>query len=335
MAEEPRKGLAFFYDIHDGRQHNPSCHHAELVRCDELSSIVITGAFMFETSWLRAFASFAEHLNFTRAARALHLSQPALFAQVQKLADAAGTPLYKRAGRALVLTEAGERTAAFARKSLADQAALVEELRTGRARARVVLCAGEGAYLYLIGEAVQRSSRDARTPIELLVRDAADTLGALRTGAAHIGVLPLASIPSRMVAEPLAQIGQMLVLPESHPLAQKSRLTLEDLAGVALIVPPPGSSQRRALEEALAGAGVSWEIAVEARGWPLALHLVKLGTGLSVVNDFCRLPAGLVGKPLTGLPSHTYHAVRMEDTPLEGAVERVWKRLLAAAKRSP
>jgi len=288
---------------------------------------------MLETSWLRAFASFAEHLNFTKAARALYLSQPALFAQVQKLSDAVGAPLYKRAGRALVLTEAGERMAAFARKNLADQAALVEELRTGRARARVVLCAGEGAYLYLIGEAVQRSVRDARTPIELLVRDAADTLAALRTGAAHIGVLPLVSNPPQMIAEPLVQVGQMLVLPEAHPLAQKSPLTLADLSGAALIVPPPGSSQRRALEEALASAGVSWEIAVEARGWPLALHLVKLGTGLSIVNDFCRLPAGLVGKPLPGLPSHTYHAVRMEDTPLEGAVERVWKRLLAVAKR--
>lgn len=288
---------------------------------------------MLETSWLRAFASFAEHLNFTRAARALHLSQPALFAQVQKLSDAAGAPLYKRAGRALVLTEAGERMAAFARKSLSDQAALVEELRTGRARARVVLCAGEGAYLYLIGEAVQRSSRDAKTPLELLVRDAADTLGALRTGAAHIGVLPLASIPPRLLAEPLAHVGQMLVLPESHPLAQKSRLTLEDLSNMALIVPPPGSSQRRALDEVLATAGVSWEIAVEARGWPLVLHLVKLGTGLAIVNDFCRLPAGLVGKPLAGLPSHTYYVVRMDDTQLEGAVERVWKRLVAAAKR--
>lgn len=224
--------------------------------------------------------------------------------------------------------------AAFAKKNLADQAALVEELRTGRARARVVLCAGEGAYLYLLGEAVQRSVRDARTPIELLVRDAADTLTALRSGAAHIGVLPLTSIPPRMIAEPLTRVGQMLVLPEAHPLAQKSTLTLADLEGAALIVPPPGSAQRRTLEEALSSAGVSWEIAVEARGWPLAIHLVKLGTGLSIINDFCRLPAGLVGKPLAGLPSHTYYAVRMEDTPLEGAVERVWKRLLAVGKRS-
>lgn len=287
---------------------------------------------MFETSWLRAFASFAEHLNFTHAAQKLHLSQPALFAQVQKLAEAAGTPLYKRVGRGIVLTEAGQRMAAFAKKNLAEQVAFAEELRTGQTRARVVLCAGEGAYLYLIGEAVQRSVRDVRTPIELLVRDAEETLTALRTSVAHIGVLPLTAIPPHMVGEKLAQVGQMLVLPEAHPLAQKPRLTLADLSGVALIVPPLGTAQRRALDEACANIGVSWEIAVEARGWPLAIHLVKLGTGLSIVNDFCRLPSGLVGRPLEGLPSHTYYAVRLADTPLEGAVERVWKRLVSGRR---
>lgn len=287
---------------------------------------------MFETSWLRAFASFAEHKNFTHAARKLHVSQPALFAQVQKLTEAAGTRLYKRVGRGIVLTEAGTRLASFAKKNLAEQAALMEEFRTGRARANVVLCAGEGAYLYLIGEAVQRSVRDARTPIELLVRDADDTLTALRTGTAHIGVLPLTTIPANMTAEKLAHVGQMLVLPETHPLAQKPRLALEDLGGVALIVPPAGTGQRRALENAFMNAGVSWEIAVEARGWPLAIHLVKLGTGLSIVNDFCHLPAGLVGKPLDGLPSHTYYAVRITDAPFEGAAERVWKRLISSKR---
>lgn len=290
---------------------------------------------MFETSWLRAFAAFADSLNFTHAARALHLSQPALFAQVQKLAEAAGAPLYRKVGRALVLTEAGERVAAFARKNLNEQAALVSELRTGRARSRVVLCAGEGAYLYLIGEAVQRSSRDARTPIELLVRDAAGTLTAVRTGAAHIGVLPLAGSPPGFSISPVAKVGQMLVVPESHPLAEKERVDLEDLSGIPLVVPPAPSAQRAALEEALVLAGANFEVAVEVRGWPLTLHFVKLGAGLAIVNDCCRLPAGLVGKPMADLPSHTYHAIRLEGTPLEGAVERVWRRIVATEPLSP
>lgn len=288
---------------------------------------------MLETSWLYAFAAFAEHKNFTHAARALGLSQPALHAQVQKLAEVVGAPLYRRVGRALVLTDGGERVAAYARRTLAQQVEFVEGLRAGRPRARVVLAAGEGAYLYLIGEAVQRSVRDARTPLSLLVRDAAGTLAAVRTGEAHLGVLPLETRPPRLVVETLARVGQMLVLPEAHPLACKPRVELSDLEGASLVVPPEGQPQRVVLEEALRAARVGWEVAVEVRGWPLTLQLARLGAGLAVVNDFCRLPSGLVGRPIAGLPSQTYAAVRLADAPLEGAAERVWKRLLAAARR--
>ncbi|WP_136925881.1 LysR family transcriptional regulator [Polyangium aurulentum] len=287
---------------------------------------------MLETSWLRAFAAFADHKSFTHAARALALSQPALHAQVHKLAEAVGAPLYRRVGRALVLTDEGERVAAFARRSLAQQAELVEGLRAGRSRSRVVLAAGEGAYLYLLGEAVQRSVRDARTPLELLVRDAAGTLSAVRTGEAHIGVLPLETRPPRLVVEPLARVGQMLVMPEAHPLAGKERVSLRDLEGASLVVPPGGQSQRVMLDEALRAARVTWEVAVEVRGWPLTLQFARLGAGLAIVNDFCRLPPGLVGRPMAGLPKHTYCAVRLSDAPLEGGVERVWKRLLTGGR---
>ncbi|MDI1451426.1 LysR family transcriptional regulator [Polyangium sp. 6x1] len=288
---------------------------------------------MLETSWLYAFAAFAEHKNFTHAARALGLSQPALHAQVQKLAEVVGSPLYRRVGRALVLTDGGERVAAYARRTLAQQVEFVEGLRAGRARTRVVLAAGEGAYLYLLGEAVQRSVRDARTPLSLLVRDAAGTLAAVRTGEAHVGVLPLETRPPRLVVEPLAVVGQMLVVPDGHTLASRERVELADLEGAALVVPPEGQPQRVALEESLRAAGVRWEVAVEVRGWPLTLRFARLGAGLAIVNDFCRLPPGLVGRPIAGLPSQTYAAIRLADAPLEGAAERVWKRLLATARR--
>ncbi|MDI1483828.1 LysR family transcriptional regulator [Polyangium sp. y55x31] len=288
---------------------------------------------MLETSWLRAFAAFAEHKNFTHAARALGLSQPALHAQVQKLAEVVGAPLYRRVGRALVLTDGGERVAAYARRTLAQQAEFVEGLRAGRPRTRVVLSAGEGAYLYLIGEAVQRSVRDARTPLSLLVRDAAGTLAAVRTGEAHVGVLPLETRLPRLVVEPLATVGQMLVVPEGHALAGKERVEFADLEGAALVVPPEGQPQRVVLEESLRAAGVRWDVAVEVRGWPLTLRLARLGAGLAIVNDFCRLPPGLVGRPIAGLPNQTYAAIRLADAPLEGGTERVWRRLLAAARR--
>jgi DNA-binding transcriptional LysR family regulator len=148
-----------------------------------------------------------------------------------------------------------------------------------------------------------------------------------------MGVLPLETRPPRLVVEPLARVGQMLVVPEAHPLAQKERIHLRDLEGAALVVPPAGQSQRVMLEEALRRARVGWEVAVEVRGWPLTLQFARLGAGLAVVNDFCRLPQGLVGRPIAGLPRHTYCAARLSDAPLEGSVARVWRRLLAAARK--
>ena len=62
---------------------------------------------MLRTEWLEAFIAFAERLNFTHAARALHLSQPALFVQISKLGEAVGVPLYFRQGRQLQLTMLG------------------------------------------------------------------------------------------------------------------------------------------------------------------------------------------------------------------------------------
>ena len=50
---------------------------------------------MLKLEWLEAFAAFAEHQSFTRAARALHLSQPALHVQVKKLSEALGVALYR------------------------------------------------------------------------------------------------------------------------------------------------------------------------------------------------------------------------------------------------
>ncbi|TMQ90362.1 LysR family transcriptional regulator [Actinomadura soli] len=50
------------------------------------------------TDALASFAVFADHLNFTRAAEELHISQPALHVKVRKLADTLGRPPCSSAG---------------------------------------------------------------------------------------------------------------------------------------------------------------------------------------------------------------------------------------------
>lgn len=285
---------------------------------------------MLKLEWLEGFVAFAEHESFTRAAVSLHLSQPALHVQVKKLSEALGVTLYRRKGQRLVLTADGKRVAAFGREMRDRMRELAGELAAAGVRDPVVLCAGEGAYLYLLGEGIRRFVAGGGAPLKLLTRDREGTLEAVRGGEAHVGVATLDVLPDDLDARPLTDVGQTLVLPEAHPLVEKRRVRLADLAGAKLVVPGADRPHRVALARALLEAGVPWEVAVEANGWELMLRFVELGVGLAVVNACCRIPPGLATRPLTELPRQRYYVLRRPGTRTKGAAERLASTLLAA-----
>lgn len=282
-----------------------------------------------DLEWLRTFAVFAEHRNFSRAAEALHLSQPAVHGQVRKLAEQLGVALYRRVGRRLELTEAGEATRAFAGEMLARSARFVADLR-GLSHGPVVLAAGEGSLLYLLGDPLRAFLARPGARLRLRVGDAAATVDAVRTHAAHVGVAPVAEPPPDLEARPLARIGLAVVMPEGDPLAARDRLTPADLAHAALVVPPPGRPHREALARALDAADVPWRVAVEVPGWPLMLRCVALGLGRAVVNGYCTPPPGTVARPLDGLPPRTWSALRRRDEQPSPPEAALWQALLDA-----
>jgi DNA-binding transcriptional LysR family regulator len=285
---------------------------------------------MIKLEWLSAFTAFADHNSFTRAARSLHLSQPALHVQVKKLAEALGVTLYRREGQRLVLTADGRRVAAFGREVVDRTRELADALARGGRSDPVVLAAGEGAYLYLIGEGVRRFVAGGAAPLHLLTRDREGTIEAVRGGEAHVGVAAVDVLPHDLGARLLAEVGQALVVPAGHPLAAQRRIRLTDLAGARLVVPGPDRPHRVTLTRALLEAGVPWQVAVEANGWELILRFVELGVGLAVVNACCRVPPGLVARPVPELPIQRYHVLCRKGAPAEGPAAALAEALLAA-----
>lgn len=276
-----------------------------------------------ELDLLPTFVAFADHLNFTRAARDLHLSQPAVHMQVKKLEESIGVALYRRVGRRLVLTREGEALARFARDTATRARGFLAELRGARAEP-VVLSAGEGAFLYLLGPAIRAFARDA--PLRLLTRDRDGTLEALRSGVADLGVAALEGAPDGLVATKLTTVDPVVVMPRKHLLAKKKRLRPSDLTGERLVVPPLDRPQRTTIAQTLRRARVEWEVAVEAVGWEVTIHFVALGLGVAIVNGFCRLPAGVCARPLVEMPGVEYHLVHRP-----GALDRTGVGVLRAA----
>ncbi|GAA3345229.1 LysR family transcriptional regulator [Amorphoplanes nipponensis] len=286
---------------------------------------------------LASFAVFAEHLNFTRAAAQLRISQPALHVKIRKLAQALGRPLYHRSGRRLVLTVDGEAVARFARahdERLADFLAEFAGVVPGRP---VVLAAGQGAYLYLLGDTIRAVLAEETTRLRLINCDHRQMLAAVRTGQAHLGVGVLDVLPDDLTAVELATFPQVLFVPAAHRLARRRTVTLPDLAGERLVVPPRHRPHRVRLEQALRAADVDWSVAVEAEGWPLITQFVVLGVGPAIVNGCVPAPPGLVARPVTGLPAVTYHVVHqpsaLSDPRVTGLLDRIRPPAAARARR--
>lgn len=261
---------------------------------------------LLESDAVHAFAVFADHLNFTAAAGQLHLSQPSLHAKIRKLQAGLGVELYEREGRGLRLTAAGERLAAFARDATRRADDLLADLHSGPAP--VMIAAGRGTLRWVIGDGVHRLARSGR-PLRVLTADRDAALTAVGSGRADLAVIAHDPPPRPLRSEQLAAYPQTLLLPRRHRLAASEDITLRDLDGLALVVPPADRPHRRSLERALLDAGVSWSLAAEVDGWDLLAHFAALGLGATVVNGCVRPPTGLAAVPIRDLPTVRYWAV--------------------------
>jgi DNA-binding transcriptional LysR family regulator len=278
---------------------------------------------------VREFVVFAEQLNFTQAARELHISQPALHVKVRKLAERVGRPLYRKEGRHLTLTPSGEVLSRFGRQVEEQLQAVLAELGD-EAPAPVVLAAGEGAHLYVLAPGVQRLlSSGAR--LRLLNTDAPGAIKAVATTKADLAVAVVETVPEGLEGTVVASYPQVAALPAEHPLARQRSITLADLDGEALVVPPLPRPLRTTLERALHATGARWSVAVEAEGWQAMGRFVALGMGIAVVNGCVPAGDGVVTRPITDLPDVTYTALHRPGALDDPRVAAVLDAVRAAA----
>jgi DNA-binding transcriptional LysR family regulator len=189
-----------------------------------------------ELRLVRYFVAVAEERNITRAAERLHISQPALSAAVRQLEQQLGVELLDRSDRVLRVTPAGEVLLSEGRELLASADRVFEAVRgrdaavVGRLRVGLTPTARHGLGPALLGASAARASGVMLYPQE-------DTTGALlrdvRAGRLDLAVLFCAPEGS---AEPWVDEPAVVHLPADHPLASRSSVALEELAGETFLV---------------------------------------------------------------------------------------------------
>lgn len=235
---------------------------------------------------IRYFLAVAEHRNFTRAAQALHVSQPTLSQQIRQLEDTLGVPLLDRSGRTVRLTDAGAAYVHFAQRALQDLEAGrraihdVGELSRGALRLGMtptfttyligpLLARYHGLYPNLTLDVIEMPQERMET---LLNEDALDVGIAFdETGSPDIEAVPL-------FVEALA-----VVVGKAHPHAKRrGPLTLDAFARESLVLLNGEFATRHYVDRYCGQHGVAPRIAMEVNSISAAIEIVQR-TGLATL----------------------------------------------------
>ena len=237
-----------------------------------------------ELSELRAFLVLADHLHFSHAAEVLHVSQPALTKQMQRLEAKVAGRLLVRGYRKVALTPAGEILRDRARRLLREAEVAEQMARLAVNGKAGVLRIGFGIGSLAAGlpgilmrfrqqfPEVQVSMRDMSTP---------DQIEALHQGDIDVGFVRLPVESAELVTVPVLE--EMLVA--AIPPGMSYRKGLSDLRNEPFVVISRSGSVSffDHLVQTCRAAGFSPRIVQEVNELLTVLFLVQAGAGVSLV----------------------------------------------------
>jgi DNA-binding transcriptional LysR family regulator len=240
---------------------------------------------------MRAFCEVVRTGSITLAAQKMFLSQPSVTLQIQAMERELGVTVFERRGPVLKLTPDGEALYALA-KPLVDGIDSLEEnfaAQHGKLDSgELNICAGESTILYILPEAVRLFvSAHPRIQLKIHNETGRDGLKMLRADEVDLVVGSMMDVPDDITYQPVVTYDPALIVPLDHPLAGKTKVTLEEISQYGMILPPRHLSTWRMVKYVFQQHNLTFSVTLEAGGWEVIKKYVELGMGISIVTDIC------------------------------------------------
>lgn len=235
---------------------------------------------------LQVFEAAARLGGYTRAAEALHLSQPAVSMQIRQLEGQAGMPLFDQIGKKLHLTDAGRTLYSHAQSILAQvhEAQLELEEMRGVRRGQLNITIASTANYFAPRLLAAFCQRHPEVKVSLDVSNREHILELLHETDKDLAIMGRPPEPSDLMAHPFMENPLVVIAAPSHPLAQASAIPLARLNQEAFISREIGSGTRIAVERFFDEAGTRLTVAMEMSSNEAIKQAVQAGLGLGVVS---------------------------------------------------
>jgi LysR family cyn operon transcriptional activator len=238
---------------------------------------------------IRYLKAVADHGSFTRAAAALHVSQPALSQQIRELEERMGVQLLDRSGRTVRPTDVGETYLRHVRRAL-------DELEVGDRAIRDVQDLSSGALrigftpsfaIYLLGPLIRRY-RDRFPGIVLTITEMAqeEMELALSADALDVGLAFSDVLAEDVEWLPLHTERLSLIVGQGHPAANGDRkMNVAALAAEPLALLRPTFATRGVVDRYMRRNGVYPHVAVEANSITAIVEIVRLAGMATILPE--------------------------------------------------
>lgn len=288
---------------------------------------------------LELFTAVADHGSFTRAAQALHISQPSVSARIRDLEVSLGQQLFEQVGRRIYLTDAGqelrERAEIILQQVEETRRALDEIHGLQRGRLRVVATTTVGTYVLpaLLG----RFNRHyPGISLALNVTNWSRAVELLRRNRMDLAVLGPTEEMDDMTVTDFMKNELIVAAAPTHPLVGRQAVPFAELATYPVVVREAGSGTRSDTERLFADHGLQPILSMELRHSAAIKQGVQAGLGIALLSRQSvgmELAIGTLAMlDVEGLPiRRDWHIVHLRDRRLPRAAAAFKELLLEVA----
>ncbi len=287
---------------------------------------------------LQFFESAARLRSYTRAAEELNLTQPAVYIQVKRLAEAIGLPLFEQIGKSVALTETGEmllkHTRAIFEEIESIEAKAFELKGLNRGRLRIANVTTVNYFVPILLRTFCERFPGIEISVEVANRQ--ELLHDLSENTADIGIMGRPPEDLDLIAEPFLENPLVIVAPPTHPLAKERNISLGDMANQVFLMRERGSGTRGAMQRFFAEHEIEVRSSIEVSGAEAQKQGVQAGLGLALISrDAVELEVTsgrLVELPVSGMPiQRAWYIVHRAGKHLSPATQAFKKFILREA----
>ncbi len=238
-------------------------------------------------SQLRAFDMVVRTGSFTAAAKAMHVSQPAVTSHIRALEDYYGVALFRRVGRGVEPNELGRSLAEISRQLFTLEEEATDLLQASKALRRGTLrIAADGPYILIPLVAAFRQ-RFPGVRVGLTIGNTQTVQDALMNERCDVTIQAQLERDERLHANALSSYQVIVFVSTAHPLAQAKRqeIKMSELDGAPVILRERGSSTRRMFDQAARKVNVRPDYVIETTSRETVKEAVAAGLGIGVISE--------------------------------------------------